>query len=375
MSAPTRMLAARYKGAAPVVVEEVDLEPLQKGEVRVKVAFAGICGSDVHETYHGPFTCCPAGSPHPLTGTTLPATLGHEFSGVIEEVAEGVDGRLQVGTRVCIEPVISCRKCDFCKAGDRPLCETRIGFFGYNRPGGLAPYVNVTAENVHVVPDNVPLDIAAVAEPLAVAWHAVACSNFKAGETALVIGAGPIGALVTRVLKSLGASTVIVSEPTPIRAQTAVACGADVVLNPLEQDVVAAVREKTGGKGVHVAIDCAGSQRTLDAAVEALRRKGRAVMVALWMPDAPKPQIDMSAILFGEKFLTGSCCFNSDDMIAVLDALSSGKIRVDDLITDRILLQDIVDSGLEALRNNPAQVKILVDLEKSLLKQQTSAAK
>ncbi|GAA5913029.1 hypothetical protein JCM6882_005541 [Rhodosporidiobolus microsporus] len=359
-------LSARYVGDATVRVEDAPLPALGKGEVRIKVAYAGICGSDIHEVYHGPFTCCPAGEPHPLTGTSLPATLGHEFSGVIEELGEGVDGaRLKVGTRVCIEPVISCLNCDSCKAGDRPLCDTRIGFFGYNRPGGLAQYVNVTEANVHVVPEGVPLDIAAVAEPLAVAWHAVACSNFKAGESALVIGAGPIGALVTRVLKSLGASKVYVSEPTSTRGEIATACGADVVFNPLEVDVVESVRKLSpDGQGVHVAIDCAGTQRTFDAAIEATRAKGRVVMVALWMPGT-KPTIDMSAILFKERTLTGSCCFNSSDMKAVLAALASHQIRVDDLITSRILLQDLVENGLEALKKNPAQVKILVDLEKS----------
>ncbi|GAA5826644.1 hypothetical protein JCM11251_002832 [Rhodosporidiobolus azoricus] len=365
-SATVTNLSAQYKGNSTIEVVPVDIPTLQKGEVRIKVAYAGICGSDLHEVYHGPFTCCPAGEPHPLTGTTLPATLGHEFSGVIDEVGEGVDGeRLNVGTRVCIEPVISCRNCESCKAGDRPLCDTRIGFFGYNRPGGLAQYVNVTEANVHVVPEGVPLDVAAVAEPLAVAWHAVACSNFKAGESALVIGAGPIGALVTRVLKALGASMVYVSEPTETRGNIATACGADVVFNPVEVDVVSSVRKLSpDGQGVHVAIDCAGTQRTFDAALEATRAKGRIVMVALWMP-GNKPTIDMSAILFKERTLTGSCCFNATDMKAVLAALASKQIRVDDLITSRILLQDLVEEGLEALRKNPAQVKILVDLEKS----------
>lgn len=181
-------------------------------------------------------------------------TLGHEFSGTIEELGEGVDSeRLKVGAKVCMlvpspsvlpllplllgrlaradlshrysEPVISCLECRPCMEGNRPLCEKGIGFVGYNRPGGLAPYTNVPQANLHVVPDHVgrelisvsPLacrdfadavvdpfspaptvDVAALAEPLSVAWHAVSCSNIKPGETALVIGAGPIGALVTR---------------------------------------------------------------------------------------------------------------------------------------------------------------------------------
>ncbi|GAA5995360.1 2,3-butanediol dehydrogenase [Rhodotorula paludigena] len=362
--APAMMQAMRYHGKPELRLEEVDVLPLKKGEVRVKVAFCGICGSDLHEVYHGPLTCCLPQAPHPLTGGAIPETLGHEFSGVIEEVGEGVaqDGRLNVGTRVCIEPVISCRSCPSCLVGDTPLCKTQFGLYGYSRPGGLAPYVNVKQTNVHVVPDNVPLDIAALAEPLSVAWHAVACSNFVAGESALVIGSGPIGALVTRVLKARGASAVYVSEPSSVRSAIATRCGADRVFNPLETDVVAAVRELTEGQGVHVAIDCAGTQRTFDAAIEGVRAKGRVVMVALW-DKAKLPTVDMWALMAKERTITASCCFASRDMQEVLAALSSGQIRVDDLITDRIALSDVFDKGLEVLRKDPAQVKILVDLK------------
>ncbi|CDR35528.1 hypothetical protein NBRC10512_006417 [Rhodotorula toruloides] len=361
--APERMLAQVYRGTPALKLEEVEVPPLEKGEVRVKVSYCGICGSDLHEVYHGPLTCCPAGQPHPLTGRTIPETLGHEFSGTIVDVGEGVDGsRLKVGTRVCIEPVISCRECESCKQGLTPLCATPIGLYGYSRPGGLAPFVNVAQTNVHVVPDNVPLDIAALAEPLSVAWHAVGCSSFQRGETALVLGSGPIGALVTRVLVARGASAVYVSEPSPVRAQIAYSCGATEVVDPTKEDVVKRVMDLTKGRGVDVAIDCAGMQRTLDAAMEGVRKKGRVVMVALWDKDK-KPTVDMWNLLGKESTLTSSCCFNAQDMREVLAALSAGTIKVDDLITSRIRLEEVFDKGLEVLRSDPSQVKILVQLE------------
>ncbi|BGP51213.1 hypothetical protein JCM10450v2_007142 [Rhodotorula kratochvilovae] len=357
------MHAMRYHGQPELVLEEVPVLPLAKGEVRVKVAFCGICGSDLHEVYHGPLTCCLPSAPHPLTGGAIPETLGHEFAGTVEALGEGVEaeGRLKVGTRVCIEPVIPCRECPACLSGATPLCETQFGLYGYSRPGGLAPYVNVASTNVHVVPDNVPLDIAALAEPLSVAWHAVACSGFKEGESALVLGSGPIGALVTRVLKARGASAVYVSEPSAVRAGIASKCGASSVFDPTKTDVVPAVRALTDGQGVHVAIDCAGTQRTFDAAVEATRHKGRVVMVALWDKEK-KPTVDMWALMGKERTVTASCCFNAEDMREVLAALSSGQIAVDDLITERIALSEVFDKGLEVLRQDPSQVKILVDL-------------
>ncbi len=156
--------------------------------------------------YDGPATCRAPGCPHPLTGETHEngSGLGHENAGTVVEVHPSLAGtdhaaRFPVGTRVVMEPVISCRKCPPCLAGDRGLCEVGIGFYGYNsRTAGLGHFMCVAAENLHRIPDGVPLDVAALAEPLAVAWHAVGRSNFKEGETALVIGAGPIGALVTR---------------------------------------------------------------------------------------------------------------------------------------------------------------------------------
>ncbi|GAA5926017.1 2,3-butanediol dehydrogenase [Sporobolomyces koalae] len=362
-NAPITMLAAKFYGKGDLRVEQVDVQPVPKGEVKVRVAYLGICGSDLHEVYGGPLTCCPKGSPHPLTGGELPEILGHEFSGVIEQVGEEVQS-LRKGQQVCIRPVVSCGTCKNCQAGNTSLCDVRIGLIGYNRPGGMAMYVNVPQENIHVVPDTIPLDIAALAEPLAVAWHAVECSDLRVGDTALVCGAGPIGALIARVLKARGCSKVFVSEPSDIRTEIARSCGADEVLNPIKTDVVSKVRELTGGAGVDIAFECAGNQNALDAALEATRARGRVVVVALWEKRAT---IDLfGSLLAKERFITASCCFVKRDMDAVLDALAQGKIKVDDLITSRIMLQDIVTGGLEVLKNDASQVKILVDMGKSI---------
>ncbi len=162
-----------------------------------------------------------------------------------------------------------------------------------------------------------------------------------------------------RVLKAKGASFVAVSEPSEARAGIAKACGADLVLNPIGTDVPAAVKAATSGRGVHVAIDCAGTQRTLDAAVAATRTKGRVVEVALM---DGRFQLDVSAFLFLERTFTGSCCFTTQDLADVLVALGENRIRVDDLITARIALKDVVGKGLKALREEVHHVKILVDL-------------
>lgn len=176
-----------------------------------------------------------------------------------------------------------------------------------------------------------------------------------------MIGAGPIGALVTRVLKAKGASFIAVSEPTEVRGKIATSCGADLLLNPMQTDVITAVKEATGGMGVHVAIDCAGNQRTLDAAIGSTRFKGRVCEVALM---DGKHSIDVGSLLFFERTITASCCFTTKDMAEVLEALGQGKIEVADLITAKIALKDVVGEGLKALREQAHHVKILVDLSK-----------
>jgi len=354
-------LAARMHGNSDLRVEQVPILPLAAGEVKVRVAYAGICGSDLHEVYHGPQTTCVCGSPHPLTGQTLPMTLGHEFSGTIAEVHPETSSRLKVGDKVCIEPIISCLECPNCLANLRPLCSKRIGFFGYNRPGGLAPFVNVTEKNCHVVPDGIPLDIAAMAEPLSVAWHAVRRARLQGDEKVLVLGSGPIGALITRVLKAQGIKFIAVSEPSSARAAIAKQCGADAVFNPMQQDVIAECKNLTDGRGVDVSFDCAGHQSTWEAALGATKTRGRIVVVALWSKAA---STDMFKFVLSEQEVTGSCCFTSEDMQEVLQALSKGSIKVDDLITGRIDLENIMKDGLEALMNEQRHVKILVNLEK-----------
>lgn len=150
-----------------------------------------------------------------------------------------------------------------------------------------------------------------------------------------------------------------VSEPNKTRAQTALTCGADAVYDPTQVDVVKAVRDATNG-GVNIAIDCAGIQRTFDAGVAATGTKGRIVMLGIWRH---KAQIDLADILFNEKVVTASCCFLAQDMKEVVEALSDGTIKVDELITGKIALEDVVDKGIKALKYDEGHIKILVDLQ------------
>ncbi|KAK6428017.1 hypothetical protein LTR95_015845, partial [Oleoguttula sp. CCFEE 5521] len=216
--------------------------------------------SDLHEYLGGP-AICPT-TPHPITGEQVPLTFGHEFSGTVEEVGEGVT-KFKAGDRVCVQPIIYDDECGSCKEGLINCCDKNgfVGLSGWG--GGLSEHVVLPEYCVIPIPDNVPLDVAALVEPLSVGWHAVAISPFKKGDSALVIGGGPIGLSVIQALKAKGCDNIIVTEVSSMRKQYAQDFGAHHILDPTKDDIVARCRELSDNQGVHMAFDAAGVQAAL----------------------------------------------------------------------------------------------------------------
>ncbi|KAL8291234.1 hypothetical protein RQP46_002212 [Phenoliferia psychrophenolica] len=354
------MQAARYYGLHDLRVEDVPIPLPKDDQVQIKVAWCGICGSDLHEYTSGPIAI-PMTDPHPLTGDTVPIIMGHEFSGTITLVGPDVKGSWKVGDRVVVEPVISCQKCYSCKIHRPNICN-KLGFLGLSGGGGgLAEYICVNGNDafLHALPDNVSLEYGAMVEPLAVAMHAVQASKLVAGQTALVVGGGPIGLFITQTLLSQGCSLVVVSEPSAVRRAAATHAGAHHVFDPREADVIASCRELTGGgdMGVDVSFECAGVQAGLDVALGALRPGGICVNVAIW---DRKAEVDMVGLLMGEKTLTGVLCYH-DNHPTALASLANGSINLDGFVTSKIAIKDVVKSGIEELlHHNERHVKILV---------------
>jgi threonine dehydrogenase-like Zn-dependent dehydrogenase len=162
----------------------------------------------------------------------------------------------------------------------------------------------------------------ALVEPIAVAWHAVDISPFKQGDSVLILGGGPIGLAVLQVLKVRGAEKVIVSEVSPRRKQFAAEFGADYVLDPTKEDVVARVRELCDGQGAHVAFDAAGVQAGLNAAILAIRARGTLCNIAVWEKPA---SINVNDLVFKERYYMGTACYVFGDFQAVIDAIETGK--------------------------------------------------
>lgn len=318
----------------------------------------GICGTDLHEFLGGP-TFCPA-HPHPVTGETMPVTLGHEFSGVIKEVGPGVEG-LKAGQKCVVQPIISCGKCPACLAGAYNICHS-VGFVGLSGSGGgLSDAVCVRSDRVFALPDNVDLDVAALTEPLSVAWHAIeAAPELGPQSFVLIVGGGPIGLAIVLCLRAKGVTDIMVSEVAASRREYAKQFGAKWVVSPIDTDVVADVQEKTGKKGADVTIDCAGVAASIQCACTAVKTFGTIINVAIWEKGV---SFNPNWLTFRETAYKSVLAYRNKDFAAVIESLSTGALAPKGMITSKIRLEDIIDKGFNALiKEKETQVKILVDL-------------
>lgn len=273
--------AVRFHAAKDVRVDDIEIPKAKPGWVVLKPEYCGICGSDLHEYLDGPHLIPKPSSPHVLTGESIPIPLGHEFSGVVHEVGEGVTD-LKPGDKCCVIPTIYDGDCRSCVNG-LPNCCDRFGFIGLSGwGGGMSEYTLVPAEYIEKLPDDFPLDIGALVEPLSVGWHAVQASPYKDGDNVLVLGGGPIGLSVVLALLGKGCTSIMVSETSKRRRQFALDFGAHHVIDPSAVDVVEEVKKLTKGQGADVAFDAAGVQVAVYSGIKAVRPKGTFVNIALW---------------------------------------------------------------------------------------------
>ncbi|MDQ0734741.1 2,3-butanediol dehydrogenase [Arthrobacter agilis] len=351
------MRAARYYGRGDIRIDELPDPDVGPGMVGIDVAWCGICGTDLHEYLEGPIFCPTHDTPHPISGATLPITLGHEFSGVVYDVGAGVDD-IAVGQHVVVEPYIIDDNVDTGPESTDYHLSKNMNFIGLGgRGGGLGEKIAVQRRWVHPIAVSVPLDQAALIEPLSVGYHAVDRSGVKTGDVALVGGAGPIGLLTAAVLRALGV-TVVMSELSPLRRQKALESGvADHAFDPRTTDVAAEVRRLTGGKGADVAFECTSVQIVLDTLMDAIRPRGVLVVVSIW---GKRSDFDMHKLVMREIDLRGTIAYVNSHP-ATIELVESGKIDLAPFITGKIGLEGLVEEGFDTLiHRNETAVKILV---------------
>jgi L-iditol 2-dehydrogenase len=261
--------AAELVGVREFRVVERDVAPPASGEVQVRVAAVGICGSDMHNFTEGGIGDSPC---------RFPMILGHEPSGVVVRTGSAVTG-VQPGDHFALEPAMPCGHCEMCRRDKANLCENMRFMSSSGIPGFFQDVVNLPAHNLIPVPRHVGLREATLVEPLAVALHSLSFAQIQQGETAVVFGAGPIGLLTIAALKMAGAGRVWAVEPVAHRRAMAQAMGADVVLDT--GDPVREILNDTGRRGVDVAFDCAAGEDTANQCIGALARAGRLVYTAI----------------------------------------------------------------------------------------------
>ncbi len=277
-----------------VQTESIEKPVAGEGEALIKVAYAGICGTDMMIF---------AGK-HPRA--KAPVVLGHEFSGTIESIAD--NDHFHRGDRVTVEPYLTCGTCAACLAGQYHVCAT-LRCIGIDKDGGFAEYVAVPIHRLHHLPNNVSDEEGALTEPLAIAVHTVRRSDLKVGDSVVILGAGPIGLLIGQVAKQAGASEIFISDISPYRLQVAKQMGFTAV-HAKEEDIKEAVLSFTKGVGADIVFEVAGTQATANQMIQCIKYQGKIVVVSVYKQ---APTIDLAAMHFREISLTTTRCANSND--------------------------------------------------------------
>ncbi|WNH11941.1 zinc-dependent alcohol dehydrogenase [Thalassobellus suaedae] len=337
------MKATQYEGNKTFSIQEKNIEEPAKGEVRIKVAYVGVCGTDVH-IYHGMMD----------KRVKMPETIGHEMSGVIDAVGEGVTG-FSVGEKVVVRPLDD-RKVKASDKGFNHICE-ELKFIGIDSPGAMQQYWNVPAFTLHKLKENTDLKLAALIEPLSVAAHDVRLSGLTAGETAVILGGGPIGLLVAMVAKEVGAQ-VILSEVNPKRIAKAKELGFDAV-SPIDVDLVEYVKGKTENRRADVVFEVAGVQPALDIMCEVAGIRGRIVMVAI---HGQKKDVDLFKFFWKELKLIGARVYEKEDYEKAIQLITANELPFEQMITDVQPLTNI-QQVFENIDNNPDGLKVLMDCQ------------
>ncbi|MGE0878269.1 MAG: alcohol dehydrogenase catalytic domain-containing protein [Acidimicrobiia bacterium] len=347
------MRAGRYHGEGDVRVDDVPEPVAGDGEVRVRVAYNGLCGSDLHEIYDGA-RAVPLHAPNPVTGARVPVILGHEAAGFVDQIGRGVDG-VHEGDLVVIEPIVPCGVCPRCAAGTYNLCDHQA-FHGLSTGGGgLAEYTTVKASMVHRMPAGTDTRLAALVEPLAVAYHGVERTGARPGQSAVILGSGPIGLAVALLLRARGVACVL-SEPAAHRRAVAEGLGLPTFDASAEGfDLGEATRAWVGADGADLAFDTAAGPLTFRAAVSATAKRGMVMLMA--SPRRPEASAVLSELLAKEIDLRASYAY-AHDFPPVIETVLSGAIPVDGWVTTKPLSE--LNDVLTRLRSGEL-TKVLID--------------
>jgi (R,R)-butanediol dehydrogenase/meso-butanediol dehydrogenase/diacetyl reductase len=336
------MKAAYYCGDRTVQVGESILRAPGPNEVRIDVAYCGVCGTDLH-IFMG----------HMDGRVTMPQVVGHEMSGVIAQLGENVEW-WKVGDRVVVRPLDPCGVCPACRAGHSHICYN-LKFLGIDTPGAFQGSWTVPAHTLHSIPEALALDEGAMIEPLAVACHDVRRGRVQPGDSVVVIGGGPIGMLIALVARHAGAD-VLVSEINPFRVNLARELGLEAV-DPLQTDLLAQVESRTGGAGADVVFEVSGSAPGAATMTKLVRARGRIVVVAIF---SDPPPVDLFRFFWRELELVGARVYEPQDFDKAIDLAAKQVLPLRRLISD-IKPLGALQTAFEQIEASTDLMKVLID--------------
>ena len=338
-----KALVKTKEGPGNVLLVEMPEPKAGPGQVKVRVAAVGICGTDI-KIYHGD------------TWSNPPVILGHEFSGIVEDVGEGVT-RVKPGDRVVSETAqIICGDCYYCNTGNQLMCSQRLSI-GYGTNGAMAKYCVVREGIIHKLPDSISLDEAALSEPSTVAVHAV-YDTVKLYPTNLVVvmGPGPIGLLVAQAVKGFGCTVMLTgTDKDADRLILGRKLGIDYILDTTKEDLLAKVQELTDGMGADVVYDCSGAAPAIRSGMSALKKMGTFVQVGL-----TKQNLEIEYGLLTQKQISiiGTFGHNWKAWEIVIQLIKEGNLNVSDLISHHFKLDDWEEAF--AIAERQEGVKLLI---------------
>ena len=337
------MLQAVMTAPGEIAFEEVETPEPQQGEVLVQMMRIGVCGSDIH-VYHGM---------HPFT--SYPVVQGHEVSGRIVKVGDGVQGLME-GDKITIQPQVVCGQCLQCKSGNYHICDD-LKVMGFQTTGTASDYFAVSAERVLKLPDTMGWEQGAMVEPVAVGVHALKRGGDVQGKKVIVLGAGPIGILTAQVAKGMGAAQVMITDFSDYRLSVAAECGIDFCVNTGSQDLSEEIVKAFGPDKADLILECVGANTTIDQAIENARKGTTIVIVGV---AGEKVSVDFGLVQDRELSLVGTLMYQRSDYVEAINLIGAGGVKLDPLVSDFFEFTDYGKAYVHIENNKEKSLKVFI---------------
>ena len=315
------------------------------GQILLRVKQIGVCGSDVHVN-HGK---------HPFT--SYPVVQGHEFSGEVVAVGEGVT-KVKVGDKATARPQVVCGKCRPCRRGDYNICDS-LKVEGFQAPGCAQDLFVTTKDKIVPLPDSLTFEQGALVEPTSVAVHSTGRAPDLIGQNVVVLGAGPIGNLVAQVTRCRGAKNILITDLSDFRLDIARKCGIPNTSNASKESLDEASKRVFGDEGFDVAFEAVGVEATMDAAVQNIQKGGTIVVLGVF---GEKPRIDMSIVGDREQTIVGTLMYKHEDYVRAVELIASGEVITDPLVTKHFSFEQYEQAYKFIDEQGDRTLKVMIDL-------------